>query len=211
MERITVKETSIKKGENDKGEWVNTRVTGTDGQKWGGFDKSLQYLKEGDVIEITEMEIKGQNKNILKWRKVEDAGTQAKPGNGSYSKTPDQFNIERRSYEAQTAFKGIVELLNGAHSELVPDDVRKGAFDWAKGRLTGTAPKQAEASKTEQKSTSTQEAMENGHFENAGQFAAAAFQEKGLNTTALCNKFGVKAVKDIADLDAAWEDLVAGV
>lgn len=219
MEKVTVKSKSIKKGENEKGEWVNTRITGEDGQKWSGFDKNLQYLNEGDVIEITEIEIKGQNKNILKWHKVEAA--QVQPGNGKtvIGKTSDQFDIERRSYESQTAFKGAIQLLeagavwpdrfNAEIEELVHSAIRWGRISLDVTTPTQTATRAPESSIGTAKSASTDNAIGSGHFENAGQFLAACNKQFGLNRSQIMAELNVKDPAEIKNLDEAWVQIVA--
>jgi len=209
-EKITIKSISVKKGENDRGEWVNTRITATTGAKWGSFDKSLQYLEEGETIEITELEEKGNNRNILKWHKVE-SGPELKPNGVPPAKTPQQFDVERRSFESQTAFKGVVDLLV-ANSDLVPTDVRQAAFSWAKVRLTAptatTAPERPKEAAADKKAGNTQDAMVNWHFDNVGQLLTACNKQYGMSRSTVLAEAGVNDPNDIADLDTLWQQIV---
>jgi hypothetical protein len=80
--QITVKSTKkISEGDNDKGHWIITGVTATDGIKYSGFPKELTDLKPGDVIdakvEIGEKD--GEKYNNIKKVKVVSGDTQPAP------------------------------------------------------------------------------------------------------------------------------------
>ena len=201
MQKIVVKEV---RGPLGKGEKKFYAVVDEKGAEFTTFDTKIAQVTPGSILEI-EPKVEGKYVNIAEWKVLEEGRPSAFPGNGKPAKTPEQLDAERRSAEAIAAYNGIIELMK---VDKAPDDMRKLAMDWARPKLLavvfGVSPK-AELAGSAAKSTA--EAIETGHFDNAGKFAAAAFKEYGLKASDLCIKFGVKRVNDIADLDAAWKDL----
>jgi len=152
MAEVTVKSISIKRGTSEKGDWVNTIITPTEGDKWTGFLDGLTFLKEGDIIDITEyQEGSGKNHNkILKYQKV---GSAPPTGNGKGDMTPEMWaekdRIERASIEVQVAYKGVPELVETL--EKYPENqLAVAALNWAMSKLgywssLGVEPEKAEA------------------------------------------------------------------
>ena len=213
MQQIKVKEVREVKGKSGK---VFYAVVDDKGGEFTTFDTKIASVTPGSVLEI-EPKVDGKYVNITEWKVLEEGKQSATSVNGkaAYGKIPEQFDAERRSIESQTAFNGIIKLIEQEailKIDIVPSDVEELAYEWARVRLRGTIPaKEAPVvSKTGQiKVDSTQKAIAVGHFENAGQFAAAAFKEFGLNTTDLSIRFSVTSVSGITDLDEAWKKLVS--
>ena len=146
---ITIKEIKqLKSGSNKKGEWVLIGITGEDEKKYATFDKKFLELPPGTKIEVDEATIdtKGQA-TIKKWHTIETAIGRPQVNKEPVSKSLDQWNIERRSIEAQTAYNGIIELSKAYLQISVPEikdekvlRLRDLALEWAEVRLRGTMP-----------------------------------------------------------------------
>lgn len=208
MERVTVKSTSIKRGSNEKGDWVNTQITPTEGRKWTGFIDGLASLKEGDVIDITEYEEGTGNKynKILKYEKAA-----AGPVSSSETGKPDMTNemwaetqkIERDSIENQTRAERITELwIAGKIKD--DDQLISKLKDWLNklgltpaGRPKTTADEDFEALGRKPEGEGVPP------LKNVGElFARAA--KFGLSTRDVCEAADVGKREDITDFDAAW-------
>lgn len=158
MQRIVIKDISFKTGTNDKGEWKLTNITGADGAKFGSFDHHAAELKAGDVIEA-EIEIKGKNNNVKSFKVLEHTAAPAASspapaspqpsGDTKRGMTPEAWaekdRTERASIEAQTAFKGIMEIIaNLKSNETITvgsklDLAYSRALDWAIEKLNMNA------------------------------------------------------------------------
>jgi len=161
MQKVKVADVSIKKGTNDKGEWINTQITGEDGAKFGTFHKSAASLEKGDLIELEPI-VKGRNVNFENWNMLEK-GTGSPGSNGKegvyrrdtegiefeYKLKARLQEIERASIEAQVAFKGIMTMAAAAiaastlpqtESLVASNEVFSGslalALQWAEKKLS---------------------------------------------------------------------------
>ncbi len=133
MQKVNVKEVTIKKGTNAKGEWVNTRITDDDGAVFGTFAKGASAIAKGDLIELEPI-IKGRNVNFEVWNMLEKGGSTSVPP--LEAKKEYQPKVDNSaSIEAQTAYKGIVELMV-AKILSAEDILSKIALAWAKARLS---------------------------------------------------------------------------
>ncbi len=154
-QKVTVKEVTIKKGTNDKGEWVNTRITGEDGAVFGTFHKGAAQIQKGDVIELDPI-IKGKNINFEVWNMLEKSTGVAETLSGSnppyrrdtegiefeYKLKAQLQEAERISIEAQTAYNGIIELVKESNAWKVDgfEALVKKAFKWTETRLDTSGP-----------------------------------------------------------------------
>jgi len=220
--QITIKSTRIiKEGFQSNGttpyKWVS--VIADDGSEKGTeyttFDAGVLKLGPGSVIDIGDIETK---EGKLKFKKVvsvisELKATAPAPNGKTY---PDMSKeewrekqlIERASFEAQTAFKGIIDLLV-AKIILPEGEIAQGALDWASKRLSPTL----------QEVVATmphlgRPADESGPraFKNVGDFLTA-MGKKGLSRKQVIDELiRLKMIKGEADLPKldltiAWEAL----
>ena len=212
--QITIKSVrSVKTGTSKKGDWELISVVSSKGTEYTTFDKKVKQLGPDSIIEIGEPDEKDGKLSFKKVVEVvSEAAPRIEPGpNGKPSKSSDQFDQERRSVEAQTAFEGIIELAVAMIQADKVDDHLRAALDkalaWAKVRLDSTTPPSTASKPAPGPAATTTEAIDHGHFENAGQFAAAAYQTHSLKASELLTMFSVKRLDEIKDLDAAWKTL----
>ncbi len=220
MQKITIKDISIKTGTNDKGDWKLTNITGADGAKFSSFDHKAAELKAGDTIEA-EIEIKGKNNNIKEWKLISSAPitsppTSNNPSSNSMSKEDwaEKDRIERASIEAQVAYKGIMEVMANLQSDEI---IKAGskleiafnqALDWAIGKLGGkVSPKPSpEATKTKSDGDNDWDKLgaerEQLNNQTAIQQLNAAIKENGYNPLHITSHIKTKYRKNYpADLD----------
>lgn len=115
MLKVKVRSVSIKTGTNEKGDWVNTRVTGDDDAVFGTFVDGAKAIKAGDLIELEPI-IKGKHINFDKWNMLEQV-REEKPKDGktqqdemSKDDWAERERITRKSIERQVALKSAIEL-----------------------------------------------------------------------------------------------------
>lgn len=155
LQKVNVKSVSRKEGTGEKGPWTNTSVTGEDGAVFGTFSKSALEIAAGDLIELDPV-VKGKYINFSDWNMLEKgtgsvpaASTSASPNGGGFKRDIDGIRFkyqckaqivkgERASIEAQTAFKGIIELAPqlGQYPELV--EVFQEAIAWARSKMAAS-------------------------------------------------------------------------
>jgi len=207
-DNYTVQSTRVKDGKTDDDRaWVNTLIDTVEGKKFTTFETSAQYLGPGDVIDVTESERGTGNKRdkILKYKKVEGGQTSAPGASQSYNggDSPEK----RKSIEDQTRAERITELWIAGKIEAKDLLVSK-LRTWLE-KLENTAPEPAENSiKKPEPSSSTEEAIKSGHFENLGQFLAACYQERNFNRTDVMTYLSVGKPEEIRDLDAAFKEIM---
>jgi len=202
LQKITVKEIRGPLGKGDKKFYV---VVDEKGAEFTTFDTKIAKVTPGSIIEA-DVKVEGKYVNIAEWKVLEDAPASL-PGSG---KTPEQFDAERRSIEAQVAFKGIIQLIEQEaiqKTDFVPGDLKTSVYDWARARLGKAAPMQA--SQKETKVGTTRAAIDNEHFENVGQLLTACSKEFGMNRAAVLAEANVNDPKEIKDLDALWKQIKA--
>ena len=223
MQKITVKEI---RGPLGRGEKKFYAVVDDKGAEFTTFDTKIAQVTPGSVLEV-ELKVEGKYVNITEWKVIEEGKPSVSPGNGrtSYGKTPEQFDAERRSIEAQVAFKGIIEL--SVKGKVWPAELEERlikisnlALDWAEVRLKGTIPSTATGvtekpkeqpvdKKVSPPSASTQEAIDNGHFENVGQFLTACNKKFGMSRSQVLKESNATDPSEIKDLDATWQQIYA--
>ncbi len=157
----TVKQISVKDGDNAKGHWVSTLITTTEGAKVITFEAGAAYLKVGDEFEF-EPEIKGDKVNIKRGTfKIVKRGTfkivkvaesiqgEQRSGNGvggykrdtegithEYRLKAELQRLERISIEAQTAYKAVMEFAaSGVAEDDVVQPILTKALAWATMKL----------------------------------------------------------------------------
>ena len=203
MQKIIVKEV---RGPLGKGEKKFYAVVDEKGAEFTTFDTKIAQVTPGSVLEI-EPKVEGKYVNISEWKVLEEGKPSVALSNGkpSYSKTPEQFDAERRSIEAQVAFKGIVELLKGTVIDK-EHELAKAAFDWATVRLRAAPVKRAELAKTgSELPEATRKEQEGGNgFKNAGQFLTKSQEVFSLNRTQVLEHPEVKALFDAGDFNKAY-------
>lgn len=172
MQKVRVAEVSVKEGTNEKGPWVNTRVTGDDGAVFGTFSKSAAEIKKGDLIEL-EPVVKGKNVNFSEWKMLEKAAASSDNGGGSasapagYKRDTEAIRLEynlkaylqqvdRISIEQQSSLHRLVELVIADKLKLDNPRVKK-ALTWAESRFDqkagAAAPSEAVTTKSDKGET----------------------------------------------------------
>jgi hypothetical protein len=138
MQKINVKKVECKPGKTG----VLVIVHDDKDAKFSAFTNKVPDLDKviaGDVIEA-EIQIDGKYANIISFKLLEH-GTA--PALSADTGTTKNDKTERDSYEAQTAFKGIIELFTGNNfwqGSPIEDEVYQSArvaIDWAVNKLGG--------------------------------------------------------------------------
>ena len=107
-----------------------TAVYDENGTRFSGFQPELKYVRPGDTVGI-DVEVKGKYNNITSM-KILQRGT----AQGAATQAGGNYNgWERDSIEAQTAFKGIIELACHLPAEGKLGTAYEKALDWALARL----------------------------------------------------------------------------
>ncbi len=200
MQKIVVKEVSPSTAENKP-----TIITDETGAKMSGFLAELKDLNPGDVIEA-ELQVKGKYTNIIEVKLLEKSTSPpASTGQKSDMSKEDwakKDRIESRSFETQTAFKGIVELLV-AKVIKVEDEAGKKAIDWATKYLS---PQDAIASNPNLPDTKPTEEPEGEWppLKDLGQLFTRA-QTYGISSRDVCETVKVGKPEEIIDPDEAWK------
>uniref|UniRef100_A0A6M3J878 Uncharacterized protein n=1 Tax=viral metagenome TaxID=1070528 RepID=A0A6M3J878_9ZZZZ len=198
MQKIIVKEV---RGPLGRGEKKFYAVVDEKGAEFTTFDTKISQVTPNSLVEI-EVKVEGKYANITDW-KVLEAGlppANSKNGNGAYGKTPEQFDAERRSIEAQTAFKGIIELWcspNSASNCQIEESTLRKAIKWAEARLDATMPVQTITSAPESPKQATSEKSHGNGFKNRGEFLTACLKEYKLTGSEVCAVLEVKSIEDI--------------
>ena len=66
MITITIAEVAVKRGTNEKGPWVNTRIKDTNGNWYGTFNTQAVELTANMTVSFEPI-VKGNNKNFNEW------------------------------------------------------------------------------------------------------------------------------------------------
>jgi hypothetical protein len=122
MQQITVKEVRGPLGKGERKFWA---IKDPQGGEFTAFDATIAQVTPGSIIEA-EIEVKGKYVNITKWTLVE-AGPAVTPNSGGgtggqYKRDTEGIRfeyelkaylqgIERASIEAQTAYNGLIKVL----------------------------------------------------------------------------------------------------
>ena len=120
MQQITVKEVRGPLGKGGRKFWA---IKDPQGGEFTAFDSTIAKLTPDSIIEA-EIEVKGKYVNITKWTLVE-AGPAVTPNSGTggqYKRDTEGIRfeyelkaylqgIERASIEAQTAYNGLIKVL----------------------------------------------------------------------------------------------------
>ncbi len=221
--QITIKSMRIiKEGDGSDGKraykWVS--VMADDGSEKGTeyttFDAGVLKLGPGSVIDIGDPETKDGK---LKFKKVEKVISEVAaiptplPPGPDRQTTPEEWKekqlIEHASFEAQTAYKGAIELLAARGMAEEGKELIEAALAWGIKRLNPTL----------QEALTTMPHLarpegDNGHptFKNPGEFLTA-MHKKGLSRKQVIDELIrlklIKAEADLPrlDLEVAWETL----
>jgi hypothetical protein len=107
-----------------------TAIYDENGSRFSGFQPELKYVRPGDTVGI-DVKVKGNYNNITSM-KILQRGT----AQGAATQAGGNYNgRERESIEAQTAFKGIIELACHLPAEGKLGVAYNKALDWALARL----------------------------------------------------------------------------
>jgi hypothetical protein len=173
------------------------------------FDPKISDVSPGSRLSI-EVKVEGQYNNIVKWEVLAAPATPRQAAGPT--KPPEEFLAERRSIEGQTAFNGMVRLIEQEimlGKEVVPADIKKLVFDYARARL-GAIPTQAKRPEPKPKAEQAPEAgaeAEPPKFENAGQFLAKCLEDYKLNRTQVLQYKEVAALFEAGDFNNAFRKL----
>jgi len=226
--QITIKSTRIiKEGMQRDGKtpykWVS--VMADDGSEKGTeyttFDAGVLKLGPGSVIDIGEVEIK---EGKLKFKKVASVISEVKatapgPPPGPVRETsPEEWKekqlIERASYEAQTAFKGLIELaiayIGQDKDPRAIEDIKEPlgiALDWAAKRLNPTLQEALSTMPHIAKPENGDGAMD---FKNVGALFTAC-QARDIPRAEALRRLGMKEGDDLTklNLQEAWEKITS--
>jgi hypothetical protein len=135
MQRITVKK--VQPTGKD-----GTAIFDENGTRFSGFQPELKYVRAGDTLGI-EVEVKGKYNNITAV-KILECGEKQRTAAASIG--GNHCSGARESIEAQTAFKGIVELACHLPAEGKLGAAYEKALDWALARLGGKVEPKTAAS-----------------------------------------------------------------
>ncbi len=97
MQKVKVVKVTRKEGDNTKGHWVNTRVTGEDGSVFGTFHTGAAVIKEGDLIELNPI-VKDGKTNFEEWNMLE-VGPEVTAKPNGFGKSIDTVKMECESRE----------------------------------------------------------------------------------------------------------------
>ena len=133
MQKVTVATVRTKSGTGGKGPWTLVILTGEDGAEFTSFDKALEKLGKGAVIEVEPEVITKDGKtkvNIKEWKLISEGappGTAEEQrtgpgGGGGRGKDIDVINLEesgrryrqnidRISIERQSIYNGVVAII----------------------------------------------------------------------------------------------------
>ena len=221
--QLTVKSAKVgKTGTSDKGDWELIVIKAEDGTDYTTFHKSAKNLTPGAVIDIGEPTIKN-GKCSFKEFNVISQGSPAisAPANGKPVMTPEDWakkdRIERASYEAQTAFKGVIELACSPNFDQWNklSDVLGKALDWASKKLT-PAPSLIEQvaripGLVKDPKTETDKEFdklgETPTFKNVGEFLTKVTKELGIARGEVLVRLSINDVKEITNFEEAWATL----
>jgi hypothetical protein len=207
MQQITVKEVRGPLGKGEKKFWA---IKDPQGGEFTAFDASIAKLTPGSIIEA-EIEVKGKYVNITKWTLIEagPAVTQQGAGGGTYKRDTEGIRfeyelkaylqaIERASIEAQTAYNGLIKVLelitiSPAAEKLVEKlapGILKKALAYAESRLdiamASKPPQSPKAPPETEKAGGTSpgkaEKPSKTDFKNVGELLTWAL-EQGINRT----------------------------
>jgi hypothetical protein len=107
-----------------------TAIFDENGTRFSGFQPGLKYVRAGDTVGI-DFEVKGNYNNITSMKILQRGAAQ-----GAANQARRNYKgWERDSIEAQTAFKGIIELACHLPAEGKLGAAYNKALDWALARL----------------------------------------------------------------------------
>ncbi len=107
----------------------------------------------------------------------------------------EKDRITRASIESQTAYKGIMDNLEG-----VPKGLKEAAFKWALWKLTNAQPP---TSKQTTPLTGKSEGV-TVNYSNLGEFLTAVKDTFGLFGVPLLDALGIESNAEIKNFNAAW-------
>ena len=217
---ITVKEINYSTGDKKP-----TTIVTMDDSKMSGFDSGLKDVNVGDRLDV-EIKPKGQWLNIISFTILEKGSAAPAPvattskTNGDRSgMTPDLWaekdRIERASFEAQTAFKGIITLVAGHPPELVLSDSIKESLEkalkWADGKLDANMSATLAASIEQLAGKKPADKPEPGgdeslFFKSFGDLLTLCLRDYGVQRSQVLEWLGMDEKSDFAklNLEEAW-------
>ena len=219
---ITVKSVKVlKTGENKYGPWALYKIEAADGKIYTTLADGADKLTPGTVFEPAEVMLGEEKDGVqeFKFKKFTLVTAGSAPGpktNGKPDMSKDDWaekdRLERDARAANTCFMGIIQLATSQtpNIEKIHWDKLNGlillAFNYAERNL---AVRLAPSVKTEKPKTTADkdfdELTSGSEFKNVGEFLTRVTKELGITSTAICEKLGVKDVKEIADYKAAYE------
>jgi len=222
--QITVKEAKfLKEGSGGKsGSWKLYKVVDDKNNEYTTFDTKAASLNPGAVIDIGDPIMKDNKLSFKEVVQVISSGTATAlatptPENGKNGMTPAQWEKkdlrDRVSFEAQTAFKGIVGMVStifGAEGKEIPGPLYASyekALKWADSKLA-PAPDQA-LSEQLKKMPSVGDKTEGKAspalpFKNAGEFYTACLKTYRLNKSLVDAEIVGKDLSDPKQRAEAW-------
>lgn len=212
MQEIRVKEI---KGPLGKGERKFYALKDEKGAEFTTFDAKVSKITPGSLISA-EIKIEGKYNNITDWKLIEDAPVTSHNGN---KLSPEQWaekdRIERASIEAQTAFKGIMEL---AWKHETPNhisgkfgDAFDLALDWAMTRLTDQVKKPIDKpirKEPEAEPLFPEDNLKDMDFKNQGEFYTACLKHFGLSKSKTDSEIASYDISVPAQRKLAWLSII---
>ena len=187
MQKITIK--TVTPGLTEKSPTV---IVAVDGTKMSGFDKKLNDLLPGSMIEV-ELEVKGKFNNIKEWKLLQEVkSTPAAAGSSLYTKYTNE----------QIAVFGTVQLLVAGTIDK-ESLLGKQVFAWLTGHLPELHITTQPVLPMEKKPVG-----EVDLFANVGQLLEWAWKTYKLNSSKTLVLLGIEDTAQIKDFSEARKKII---
>lgn len=241
--QITVKTYKLlKEGTNQHGAWALYKIEAIDGKIYTTLADGADALTPGTVFEPADVILGDERQGVQEYKfkkfTVVTAGSAppapGAPTNGKSSMTTEQWadkdRQDRLSIEQMSAWRGIVDLVQGECKILTPGDhttmidtALTAGLAWAIKRLGDMLPAPVQAKSKEDPDweqikregkpaidQSSDSKMPKG-FKNAGEFMKACNENLGLSASEVCIRRSVSGADQIPDLMKAYIELAEDV
>ena len=219
--QITVKTSKcLTKGTNDYGPWALYKIVATDEKIYTTLADGADVLKPGAIFEPSDVML-GDIKNEVqefKFKKftLVTASSAPPPPGPTRETSPEEWKekqlIERASFEAQTAYKGAIELLAARGMAEEGKELIEAALVWGIKRLNPTLQEALTtmphlARPEDQKERKTVKPGE-PHFENPGQLFEKT-NKYGVMRGDILKRYSISE-KEVSKInpDEMWDQLV---
>lgn len=193
----------VKTGTNKNGPWELIRVTSADGTEYTTFDKKAKHLGAGAVIDIGEVEIKGNKISFKEIVKVVKEGQAVAVNGGGYKADPAKLASE----ENRSRMHAIKELwIADKFDDNSPEVIK--LRKW----LMDDAPKAPQPSLEPPQAAPKDKPDDNLMdlpIKNLGDLFTACQKHFKLIQSNTLKELGLTAKEEIADVQDAWRQIVS--